>query len=211
MCTFKEQVRTLAQAIATVSGSYGGRFPVAIVGHSIGGMLAFLLAAHGVAAQVIGAAASGIGVQFAAGVEGGWTAQFGDTDIVNFSNQERDSVMFASAEYIHPDVHHDARSDLNSFAMTEFACAEDWPQTIRMVAPKIQVPTLQVIPAMDGFWSATDQAKAASIAAMSGSYRPRVEVQHGAGHCLDAHRVGYSHHLAVAAFIEECLAESQAP
>jgi hypothetical protein len=31
-------------------------------------------------------------------------------------------------------------------------------------------------------------------------------VQRAAGHCLDAHRAGYAHHLATAAFFETCLA-----
>jgi|KBSSwiStaDraftv2_1062776.scaffolds.fasta_scaffold363966_2 hypothetical protein len=31
-------------------------------------------------------------------------------------------------------------------------------------------------------------------------------VQRAAGHCLDAHRACYAHHLATAAFFETCLA-----
>lgn len=68
------------------------------------------------------------------------------------------------------------------------------------------VPVLHVLPERDGIWSADEHARQQASAELKRSEGAAVMVQRAAGHCVDAHRAGYAHHLTPAAFFEACLA-----
>ena len=73
-----------------------------------------------------------------------------------------------------------------------------------MAAGVIDAPLRGVM--ASGIWASDEHAQRQARAALKAVDGATVMVQHAAGHCLDAHRACYAHHLATAAFFETCLA-----
>lgn len=201
-CGFDAQADELARAVGAIHAQHGDGLPLFLVGHSIGGMIALLVASRGVAAPLIGVMASGMGVVWRPGILEMWSSLLGTDAAVAVPNEARDQIMFAGP--VDAAVQQDAGTDLHPLPREELRGAVTWHERMPVVAPAITVPVLHVLPELDGIWSSDEDARHQAEAALKGSARPTVSVQRQAGHCVDAHLAGWSHHLETAAFLESC-------
>src|SRR5690606_20740595 len=118
-------------------------------------------------------------------------------------NEARDQIMFAADPALtDPAVQNEAGQDLHPIPVEELRDTVAWHETMPSTAAKISVPVLHVLPEHDGIWASNEYAQQQAAAAFKNNNASTVAVQRAAGHCLDAHRVGYAHHLAVASFFE---------
>lgn len=201
-CGFDAQAEAIGDAVGLIHAQHGRDLPVFLIGHSIGGMIALLVAARGVQAPLIGVMASGLGVVWQPGIREMWSSLVADTDTVAVPNEAREQIMFAGPA--DDAVRKDAGSDLHPMPVEELKGAITWHERMPVVCPTVDVPILHVLPEHDGIWAAGDAAQRQAAAALTGSRRPAVRVQRHAGHSLDAHRAAWSHHLETASFVEAC-------
>ena len=204
---FAAQAAVLRTAVAQLHAERGHGLPVFLVGHSIGGMLAMTVAAGVTDAPLRGVMASGMGVVWQPGILEMWSSLIGDAPHVAVPNEARDQVMFAGdPRLVDAAVQREAGADLHPIPAEELRGAVTWHEAMPAVAADIRVPVLHVLPEHDGIWAAGGHAQQQARAALKTVDGATVMVQRAAGHCLDAHRVAFAHHLATAAFFETCLA-----
>lgn len=183
----------------------GDGLPAFLIGHSIGGMIALLMAAEAFDAPLRGVMASGMGMVWQPGILEMWSALVGEDPLVPVPNEARDQIMFAADPALtDPTVQREAAEDLHPIPVEELRGAITWHETMPSAAADISVPVLHVLPEHDGIWASDEYAQQQAAAGFKGN-AATVAVQRGAGHCLDAHRVGYAHHLAVGSFFETAL------
>ncbi|MBC3191266.1 alpha/beta fold hydrolase [Pseudonocardia sp. C8] len=208
-CGFRAQAALLHRAIDRLHADRGDGLPVFLVGHSIGGMLAMTVAAAAAdtATPLHGVMASGMGMVWQPGIHAMWASLVGDDPHVAVPNEARDQIMFvADPALVDPAVQQEVGEDLHPIPAAELRDALAWHEAMPEVAAGIRVPVLHVLPEYDGIWSADEDARRQAATALKGVEGAAVTVQRAAGHCLDAHRTGYAHHLTTAAFFETCLA-----
>lgn len=203
--SFDSQAAILASAISQASQEHAPGLPVFLVGHSVGGMLALTVAATGADVGLIGVMACGLGVVWQPGIREMWASLIGDAVAVEVPLEARHQVMFGLEGTYDPAVRAASDIDSHPMAMPELIDAVAWGERMPDVGARIRVPVLCVLPEHDGIWSAGPAALDKAAAALHSAPRAVVTVQHNAGHNVDAHRAAYAHHLATAAFLEECL------
>lgn len=208
-CDLDAQAETIGEAVDLIHAQHGSDLPVFLIGHSIGGMIALLVAARGVEAPLIGVMASGLGVVWQPGIHEMWSSLVSDADTVTVPNEARDQLMFAGP--VADAVQKDAGTDLHPLPVEELRGATTWHERMAAVGPAIGVPVLHVLPEHDGIWCSDDAAQRAAAKALSGARSATVRVQRHAGHSLDAHLAGWSHHLETASFLEACRLDAARP
>ena len=198
-CSFAAQADVLRTAIAQLHDG----LPAFLMGHSIGGMIAMTVAAGLVDAPLSGVMASSMGMVWRPGILEMWSSLISDAPQVAVPNEARDQLMFV-ADLADPAVQREAGADLHPIPAEELRGAVTWHETMPAVAAEIRVPVLHVLPEHDGIWASDEHAQQQAAAALKGVDGATVVVQRGAGHSIDAHRAGWAHHLATAAFFETC-------
>lgn len=206
-CSFDAQATILRAAVAQLHAELGHGLPVFLAGHSIGGMLAMTMAAGAIDAPLRGVMASAMGMVWQPGILEMWSSLISDAPDVAVPNEARDQIMFAADPHlVDAAVQQEAGADLHPIPAEELRGAVTWHEAMPAVAADIRVPVLHVLPEHDGIWASDEDAQRQAEAALKAVEGATVMVQRAAGHCLDAHRAGYAHHLATAAFFETCLA-----
>ncbi|GAA4758339.1 alpha/beta hydrolase [Actinomycetospora chibensis] len=213
-CGFGAQSEILRDALREVRRTRTDDLRVFLIGHSIGGMIALTMAADmaadGADTPLRGVMASGMGMVWQPGLREMWGSLLGESTTVSVPNEARDQVMFAADPgLVDPAVQRDAGADLHPLPAEELRGAIDWTEAMPGVAARISVPVLHVLPEHDGIWASDEHAQRQAAAAFEKVDGATVTVQRAAGHSLDAHRAGYAHHLATAAFFETCLVTDQ--
>ncbi|MGD9531626.1 MAG: alpha/beta hydrolase [Pseudonocardia sp.] len=205
-CGFPAQAALLRAVVARLHAERGEGLPAFLIGHSIGGMIAMMVAAGEIDVPLRGIMASGMGMVWRPGILEMWGSLIGEDPRVAVPNEARDQIMFAAdPRLVDPVVRREAGEDLHPIPVEELRGAVTWHETMPDVAADIRVPVLHVLPELDGIWASDEHAQAQAIAALKTVEGATVTVQRAAGHCLDAHRAGHAHHLATAAFFETCL------
>lgn len=206
-CSFTAQADALRAAVGQLHEDRGEGLPVFLIGHSIGGMIAMMVAVGEVGAPLRGVMASGMGMVWQPGILEMWSSLISEDSHVPVPNEARDQIMFATdPALVDPAVQREAGEDLHPIPAEELRGAVAWHETMPVVAANIRVPVLHVLPEHDGIWAADEHAQRQAADALKTVDGAAVTVQRAAGHCLDAHRAGYAHHLATASFFETCLA-----
>jgi pimeloyl-ACP methyl ester carboxylesterase len=206
-CGFAAQAAVLRAALAQLHAERGRGLPVFLVGHSIGGMIAMTVAAGAPDVPLRAVMASGMGVVWRPGILEMWSSLLGDASHVAVPNEARDQIMFAAdPRLVDEDVQREAGADLHPIPTEELRDAVNWHAAMPAVASGIRVPVLHVLPEHDGIWASDENAQRQAETALKAVDGATVMVQRAAGHCLDAHRAAYAHHLATAAFFETRLA-----
>lgn len=206
-CGFPAQAATLHAAFDQIYQRNGQGLPAFVIGHSIGGMIAMTMAAGPIHPEIRGVMASGMGMVWQPGILEMWSSLLGDDTHVSVPNEARDQIMFAAAgDLVDAAVQADAGQDLHPIPAAELRDAVGWHNTMPAIASDIRVPVLHVLPEHDGIWASDHEARARAADVLKGIEGSEVMVQRAAGHSLDAHRAGWAHHLATAAFVETCIA-----
>jgi pimeloyl-ACP methyl ester carboxylesterase len=205
--SFDAQATVLAAAIREAMSRFGtGGAGTFLVGHSIGAMLAMLIATQEDAGDVLGLDLSGAGVIYRAQALIGLKAYAALPDPPRAPVREaRRTRMFGP-----PETRSDAAIE-EDFATAplsqpqEIREAMGWGERMAAVAAKIKVPVNFVIGQYDALWESSPEAIDRVRATFTVAPRVEVRAQPDAGHCNHLHHAGRACNLRTLAFFDECL------
>jgi pimeloyl-ACP methyl ester carboxylesterase len=202
--TFERHARLLAEAIAQAAREFSAG-SVFLVGHSIGGMIALMIAAGEVDFTLVGASVTGMGAVIRAGGAAQALATLPEDATVDLPYDQRDQVMFGPAFTHSPEGVAAAHASYAPVPVRELIQAPQWPDTqLPRLAPEVRVPVHNALAEFDALWDSTpanvDQFAKLLVAA------PHVEasIARATGHSIDHHTLGHALHLRQLAFAEEC-------
>ncbi|WP_103348873.1 alpha/beta hydrolase family protein [Amycolatopsis sp. CA-128772] len=208
--TFERHRELLTAAIIAATKDAGSE-QVFLVGHSIGGMIALMIAASHPDFPLIGVSATGMGAVIPSGGAAEALGSLPPDDTVDLPYEQRDQVMFGPPGTYTADGLAQAHEAYAPVPVRELIQAPAWPREhLPTVAPNVRVPVHNALAEFDALW-ASNPENVAKFAAMFGS-APFVDasVARGTGHSIDHHVLGHALHLRQLAFAAECAAWDRA-
>jgi len=202
--TFDRHAELLADAIAQAARHFSAH-RVLLVGHSIGGMIALMIAAGETDFPLVGVSATGMGAVIPVGGAAQALGSLPVDQTVDLPYDQRDQVMFG------PDFTHSAAAVAQahgSYApvpVSELFQAPRWPvERLPGLAPKVRVPVHNALAEFDALWDSSP----ANVARFAEFFTavPFIEasVARNTGHSIDHHTLGHALHLRQLAFASEC-------
>ncbi|WP_410631617.1 alpha/beta hydrolase [Amycolatopsis sp. cmx-4-83] len=204
--TFERHAELLAAAIIAATKDAGSE-QVFLVGHSIGGMIALMIAASRPDFPLIGVSATGMGAVIPSGGAAEALGSLPPDETVDLPYEQRDQVMFGPPGTYTADGLAQAHEAYAPVPVRELVQAPAWPREhLPTVAPNVRVPVHNALAEFDALWESNAE-NVAKFAAMFGS-APFVDasVARGTGHSIDHHVLGHALHLRQLAFADECAA-----
>jgi len=199
--TFERHAQVLGAAIAQAAG---GR-PVLLVGHSIGGMIALMIAAGSPEFRLIGASVTGMGAVIRAGGPAEALASLPADATVDLPYEERDKVMFGPEGTFTAEGLKQAHDSYAPVPVRELIQAPRWPEdTLPGIAPLLHIPVHNTLGEYDALWDSTAENVARFAALLTAAPFVDVSIARGTGHSIDHHTLGRALHLRQLAFAEEC-------
>ncbi|KXP08411.1 alpha/beta hydrolase [Tsukamurella tyrosinosolvens] len=202
--TFENQTKLLVTAVEELSARYPG--PVALVGHSIGGMLALRTAAA-MKDRVVGVDASGQGELWQPGLLEMWADLISDEPSINLPPEGHVQVGFGDEADYDADGVEQATSAARPFPMPELKDVVTWSDQLPIVGPAVVCPVNLTIAEQDRIWRADDEALAALASHFSGAASVQIQPFPKAGHSLEFHRRARAHTLQQLTFVEDCVSQ----
>jgi pimeloyl-ACP methyl ester carboxylesterase len=202
--TFDRHAELLTSAIDQVVADRKAE-RVFLVGHSIGGMIALMIAANQPQWTLIGVSATGMGAVIPPGGAAEALGSLPPDETVDLPHDDRDRVMFGPEHTYREEGRRQARDSYAPVPVRELVQAPVWPREhLPSVAPRVRVPVHNALAEFDALWDSTP-ANVETFAAMFTS-APFVAagIARGTGHSIDHHILGHALHLRQLAFAEEC-------
>jgi pimeloyl-ACP methyl ester carboxylesterase len=204
--SFDGQIPILQQALAEIWDSYGqqsaGMF---LIGHSIGGMIALLLATEKPHERLIGLNMTGSGALYNEQTKVAFASLVSDDPTVMMDIAIKVRAMYGPVwSYPEEQAHYDSERDVPTAAI-ELAEAQTWGERLPQVAAKARVPVQFIVPEYDHIWRG--DAEALSHVAEMFTAAPFVDVgtQRLAGHSVELHTLARAFYMKVLSFVEECI------
>ncbi|MGW3560763.1 alpha/beta fold hydrolase [Streptomyces sp. NPDC000963] len=190
----------LAQAVERL-----GADGVFLVGHSIGGMIALMIAASEPDIPLIGVSATGMGAVIPSGGAAEALGSLPADATVDLPHEERDKVMFGPDHTFRAEGVRQAHGSYAPVPVRELVQAPRWPKEhLPALAPKVRVPVHNALAEFDALWSSGPENVARFAALFTAAPFVDASVARGTGHCIDHHTLGFATHLRQLAFAEEC-------
>jgi pimeloyl-ACP methyl ester carboxylesterase len=178
---------------------------VFLVGHSIGGMIALMIAAGDPAFRLIGVSATGMGAVIPPGGAAEALGSLPPDETVDLPYDQRDQVMFGPASSYRAEALRQAHGSYAPVPVRELAQAPAWPREhLPTVAPRVRVPVHNALAEFDALWDSSPENVAAFASMFTAAPFVAAGVARGTGHCIDHHRLAHALHLRQLAFLEEC-------
>ncbi|WP_410589290.1 alpha/beta hydrolase [Amycolatopsis sp. lyj-23] len=204
--TFARHAELLTGAVIAVTKELGSD-DVFLVGHSIGGMIALMIAANRPPFRLIGVSATGMGAVIPAGGAAEALGSLPPDDTVDLPHDQRDQVMFGPVGTYAAaglDQAHDAYAPV---PVRELVQAPAWPREhLGAVAPNVHVPVHNALAEFDALWDSSPENVAGFAAMFTAAPFVDAGVARGTGHSIDHHLLGHALHLRQLAFADECAA-----
>ena len=199
--TFTRHAALLTSAIAHVAGDS----PVMLVGHSIGGMIALMIAGAQPAFRLIGASATGMGAAIRRGGAAEALASLPPDETIDLPYDQRDMVMFGPAGSFTTDGVEQAHGSYAPTPVRELIAAPKWAEDILPgLAPRVHVPVHNALAEFDALWDSTPENVAQFAKLLTSAPFVDASIARGTGHSIDHHILGHALHLRQLAFAEEC-------
>ncbi len=199
--TFARHAELLAPAIAQVAVEA----PVLLVGHSIGGMIALMIAGAQPAFRLIGTSVTGMGAAIRRGGAAEALASLPPDDTIDLPYDQRDMVMFGPAGTFTAEGVEQAHGSYAPTPVRELIAAPRWAEEILPgLAPRIEVPVHNTLAEFDALWDSTPENVAQFAKMLTGAPFVDASIARGTGHSIDHHILGHALHLRQLAFAEEC-------
>ena len=158
---FSEQARVLDAAIEEFLTQYDGP-EVVLIGHSVGGMIAFEMAAAPPSWNLVGLSTTGMGARIP---QGGAAEQLGAlplTGMVDFPLSEREKLWYGPENTYTAAGVAAARTSYAPAPMTELTTAPKWASSrLDTVAAAITVPIYHALAEFDALWDGSPEARRA--------------------------------------------------
>ncbi len=199
---FSEQARVLSAALDELLAASDD---VVLVAHSVGGMIAFEMAAAHPSWNLIGLATSGMGARIPVG---GAAEQLGSlplSGIVDVPLTEREMLWYGPENTYSAAGLAAARTSYAPAPMTELTTAPKWASDrLDAVAPAIAVPIYHALAEFDALWDGSPEARQLFLSKFSALQDVESEIVYGVGHCIDHHLVGAALHYKQLGFVHTC-------
>jgi pimeloyl-ACP methyl ester carboxylesterase len=202
--TFDRHARLLAAAIAqaAVSSAADG---VVLVGHSIGGMIAAMIAAADTDFRLLGASVTGMGAVVRAGGPAQALASLPPDATVDLPYDQRDQVMFGPEFTRTAQGIERAHASYAPVPVRELIQAPNWPdEHLPGVAPRIRVPIHNALAEFDALWDSTPANVEQFAKSLTAAPFVEASIARATGHSIDHHILGHALHLRQLAFVGEC-------
>lgn len=200
---FCEQARVLDTALVDLLSHYDDP-PVILVAHSIGGMIAFEIAANKPSWSLRGLSVTGMGARIPAG---GAAEQLGAlplSGVVDVPIPEREKLWYGPSHTYTPTRQVAARTSYAPAPMIELTTAPKWAASrLDSVAPAITVPIYHALAEFDALWDGSPEARQLFLSKFTPEQRVHSEIISGVGHCIDHHLIGAAIHYKQLAFAHE--------
>ena len=202
---FDAQVEVLGEAARWLLAQAGAGLPLFLHGHSIGGMLALLLAGAEAGLPIAGLAMTGAGAVNHERAAAAIRARAASPESHSASAPAlRIALMMGPAGSYDPGLAaFDPGRDVPS-SVADLREASAWSARLPAAAARCPVPVMFVVPEHDALW----RSDAASLDGVAGlfAHAPFVEVrvQRMAGHAVELHQAARAHAYRVLAFADEC-------
>ncbi|MFG3168600.1 alpha/beta hydrolase [Streptomyces sp. NPDC048200] len=202
--TFSHHAELLSTALAQAVERLGAD-RVFLVGHSIGGMIALMIAASEPDIPLIGVSATGMGAVIPSGGAAEALGSLPADATVDLPYDQRDQVMFGPEHTYRTEGLRQAHESYAPTPVRELVQAPKWPKEhLPTVAPKVRVPVHNALAEFDALWSCSPENVADFAALFTAAPFVDASVARGTGHCIDHHTLGLATQLRQFAFAEEC-------
>lgn len=199
--TFERHAYLLQAVIAQVAGDR----PVFLVGHSIGGMIALMIAGRRDGPQLVGLSVTGMGAVIRLGGAADALASLPPDETIDLPYDQRDMVMFGPAGTYTPEGLAQAHGSYAPTPVRELIAAPRWADEILPgLAPAIEVPVHNALAEYDALWDSTADNVAQFAKLLANAPFVEASLARGTGHSIDHHVLGHALHLRQLAFAEEC-------
>lgn len=199
--TFARHAQLLGPAIAQVAGDA----PVVLVGHSIGGMIALMIAGAQPGFRLIGASVTGMGAVIRRGGAADALASLPPDETIDLPYDQRDMVMFGPAGTFTADGVEQAHGSYAPTPVRELIAAPRWADDVLPgLAGRIDVPVHNALAEFDALWDSTPENVLRFAKMLTGAPFVDAAIARGTGHAIDHHILGHALHLRQLAFVEEC-------
>lgn len=204
--SFDGQVPILRQALAAIWQEYGqqsaGMF---LIGHSIGGMIALLLAAEHPHERLLGLNMTGSGGLYNEQTKVAFASLVSDSPTVMMDIAIKLRAMYGPAwSYPAELAQYDPQRDVPTAAI-ELAEAQRWGARLPGVAAQVQVPVQFIVPEYDHIWRPDAEALGPVAAMFTAAPFVDVGVQRLAGHSVELHTLARAFYMKILSFVEECI------
>lgn len=203
---FDRQLAHLAEAGRWALSTPGAaNLPLFIHGHSIGGMLALLIAGSDSGLQISGIGMTGAGPVNHERAAAAIRARAASSDTHSESTPElRAFLMMGPAGTYDPRLAaFDAARDVPS-AVADLRDAAAWDTVFPVAAARCRVPVQFVVPEHDALWRSDAAAMDGVARLFAKAPFVDVRVQKMAGHAVELHHLAKAHAYRALAFAEEC-------
>ncbi|WP_433040842.1 alpha/beta hydrolase [Dactylosporangium sp. CS-033363] len=204
--TFDRHADLLAEAIA-LTAERAGADRVFLVGHSIGGMIATMVAASQPRFGLIGMSVTGMGAELNSNGAAHALAALPPDGTIDLPYEERDKVMFGPEGTFTAEAVKAAHDSYAPVPVRELIQAPAWPaERLAGLAPLVRVPVHNALAEHDMLWDSAPEHVARFAGMLSNAPFVEAAVARGTGHSIDHHTLGHALHLRQLAFAEECAA-----
>ena len=204
--SFDGQVPILRQALTDIWQHYGqqsaGMF---LIGHSIGGMIALLLASEKPHEHLLGVSMAGAGGLYNDQTKAAFASLVSDEPTVMMDIAIKLRAMYGP-EWSYPaeQAQYDPQRDVRTAAI-ELGEAQLWGARMPEVAAQVHVPVQFIVPEYDHIWRSDTEALSPVAALFSAAPFVDVGVQRLAGHSVELHTLARAFYMKILAFVEECI------
>ncbi|MGX6601000.1 alpha/beta hydrolase [Micromonosporaceae bacterium Da 78-11] len=180
---------------------------VFLIGHSIGGMIAVMIAAGGPSFPLIGLSVTGMGAVINSNGAADALAGLPADATIDLPYDQRDQVMFGPAGTFGADAVTAAHESYAPVPVRELIQAPRWPvDRLPSLAPLVRVPVHNALAEFDALWDSAPANVERFAAMLTAAPFVDAAVARGTGHSIDHHTLGHALHLRQLAFAEECAA-----
>ena len=198
---FDAQTKILTAAMDGLATSFD--LPVVLVGHSIGGMLALLVAASSSTPR--GVEVSGLGELWQPGIREMWGGLRGDAPSIALPPEAHAGVMLGpEGTYPASAIARDGEL-LRPMPMPELCDVVDWADRLPAVGAAVTAPVRLTFAAHDNIWRSDDEAVAA-VARHFTAAPFTTTLMAGVGHSIELHHLARSYVLSQLSFVERAIA-----